>query len=201
MQYRGRQILARSAVPFMGEYALYFKTRSRSGPPLRAAPRTDPYVRRYLIRLLPWVCNEQPAVPPVVWATVRMTRNPGSESGTRPSVVRSPWSCSFPPRTPPPPRVVTLFARFVGTTSTSDSPATCMSGSDVLAFPDRSAPPSGAGAAGVSRFSRMEFPRMCRVFDSAASKGSSRSTLPFIWPSRVSHRVGTPKLVISELHT
>ena len=36
------------------------QTESRQERPLPGAPRTDPYVRNYLIRLLPWVSNAKP---------------------------------------------------------------------------------------------------------------------------------------------
>ena len=65
-------------------------------------------------------------------------------------------------------------ASFAGTMGPSDSPATYASDVRQFAFSDRPSPPSAEGVAGVSRFSRMEFPRMLRVCDSAASKGNSR---------------------------
>src|SRR5262249_57569770 len=83
----------------------------RSGPPLPAAPRTDPSVRDYLIRLLPRVhvtasrslgYGCYPFLQLVVRATNPVTRIPGSASGTSALVVRSPWSTSFPLRTPLP---------------------------------------------------------------------------------------------------
>ena len=69
----------------------------------------------------------------------------------------------------------TLFARFVGTMRPSDSPQTCMSKLRLLAFFDRPALPSSVGVCRASRFSRMEFPHMPRVSDSAVSKDSSRN--------------------------
>ncbi len=42
---------------------------------------------------------------------------------------------------------------------------------------------------------------MLRVFDSAASDGNSRLTLPAVWPSPSGDEVGTPIKVISELDT
>ena len=61
-----------------------------------------------------------------------------------------------------------LFARFSGTMGPSDSLETCMSGVRQDAFPDRPAP-GRVGVSRVSRFPCMEFPRMRRVSDSAAS--------------------------------
>ena len=66
-----------------------------------------------------------------------------------------------------------LFACFVGTMGPLDSPAAYMSGYDSQVFPDRPRP-FGEGVAGVSRFSHMEFPRMLRVSDSAASTSNWR---------------------------
>jgi hypothetical protein len=87
----------------------------------------------------------------------------------------------------------TLFARFAGTTRPSDSPQTCMSTLRLLAFFDRPALPSSVGVYRASRFSRMEFPHMPRVSDSAVSKDRLRITLPFILPSPYQDTVGTPK--------
>jgi hypothetical protein len=75
----------------------------------------------------------------------------------------------------------------------SDSPHTCMSTLRLLAFFDRPALPSSVGVCRVSRFSRMEFPHMPRVSDSAVLKDCSRLTLPFMLPSPYQDKVGTPK--------
>ena len=88
---------------------------------------------------------------------------------------------------------MTLFARFAGTMRPSDSSQTCMSKLRLLAFFDRPTLPSRVGVCEVSRFSRMEFPHMPRVSDSAVPKGRSRVTLPFMLPSPYSDTVGTPK--------
>ena len=42
---------------------------------------------------------------------------------------------------------------------------------------------------------------MLRVFDSAASRGGSRWTSPLMLPSPCQNKVGTPKIVISELNS
>jgi hypothetical protein len=60
-----------------------------------------------------------------------------------------------------------LFVGFAGTTDPSDCPATCTSALPPKAFADRSVS-RDSDFAGLSRFSRLEFPRMLRVFDSAA---------------------------------
>jgi hypothetical protein len=72
-----------------------------------------------------------------------------------------------------------LFARFVGTMRPSDSLQTYMSTLWLLAFFDRPTP-SCVGVYRASRFSRIEFPHMPRVSDSAVSKDRSRLTLPFM---------------------
>jgi hypothetical protein len=76
----------------------------------------------------------------------------------------------------------------------SDSPATYMSGVQRLAFPNRPPPPSDEGVAWVSRFSRVEYPRVLGVCDSAALKGGSQLASPFMWPSPCQDRVGTPEV-------
>lgn len=85
-----------------------------------------------------------------------------------------------------------LFARFSGTMGPSDSPATCMSGVRQNAFPVRPAP-RGEGVFRVSRFPCRKFPRMHRVFDSAALSGGLRLASPFMLPSPYKYKVGTPK--------
>src|SRR5439155_335992 len=67
-----------------------------------------------------------------------------------------------------------LFGHFVGTTRPSDSPSTCMLAVGLKAFANRPAASAPAGVAGVSRFSRVEFPCMPGVSDCAASGGYSR---------------------------
>ena len=105
---------------------------------MRAAPRADPYVRNYLIRLLPRVVTIVASVgtPPCHARTLcdPMPRSPGSVSGaskvrlafllvgplpSADSVAAGIARCSFLPA---------LFARFSGTMRPSDSLETCMSG-------------------------------------------------------------------------
>ena len=50
-----------------------------------------------------------------------------------------------------------------------------------------------AGVCRVSRFPRKEFPRMHRVFDSAASMGGLRLSSLMMLPSPCQNKVGTPK--------
>jgi hypothetical protein len=57
------------------------------------------------------------------------------------------------------------------------------------------------GECGTSRFSRMEIPYMHRFFDRAGSDGSSRMTLPTVWPSALVNSVGTPMSLISRLNS
>ena len=93
-----------------------------------------------------------------------------------------------------------LFARFVGTMRPSDSPQTCMSTLRPLAFFDRPTP-SWVGVCRASRFSRMEFPHMPRVSDSAVSKGplAPNAALHVAFP--ISRQGRHTEVVISELYT
>ena len=157
-------------------------SRGRDRPHERP-PRTDPYVRDYLIRLLPRVHGRSAAL----WDTACRTRHNPCDSHPR-LCVRRECACGASPLvallpsadSAANPYASTLFARFVGTTRPSDSPQTCMSTLRLLAFFDRPTPPSSVGVCGVSRFSRMEFPHMPRVSDSAVSKDRSRLSLPFM---------------------
>ena len=103
----------------------------------------------------------------------RSTRRAGSESGTRPSMPCSPWSIPFPPRTPPPPA-----GRLCSPASLVlwDRPTPCERACRACGQrPSPTVPsPSPAGAGRVSRFPCIEFPRMLRVSDSAASAGGLR---------------------------
>src|SRR5882762_3365584 len=56
-----------------------------------------------------------------------------------------------------------LFGHFVGTVRPSDSPSTCMLDFWFMTFSNRPAHEIVTGVAGVSRFSRMEFPCMLGV--------------------------------------
>jgi hypothetical protein len=110
---------------------------------------------------------------------------------------------SFPPRTPPPRRGVgrcsySLLARpFVCECHNISTmprhrffrplrryyeivrlPGAVHVGLSALCLPRPSHAATGAGNSGLSRFSRMEFPDMLRVLDSAASKDSSRWRCP-----------------------
>src|SRR5258705_89900 len=67
-----------------------------------------------------------------------------------------------------------LFGHFVGTVRPSDSPATCMLDFWFMTFSNRPAHEIVTGVAGVSRFSRMEFPCMLGVSDCAEPFGSLR---------------------------
>ncbi len=85
-----------------------------------------------------------------------------------------------------------LFARFFGTMGPSDSLETCMSDVRHIAFSNRPSP-DGEGISRVSRFPRKEFPRMHRVFDSAASMSGLRLVSLMMLPSPCHNKVGTPK--------
>jgi hypothetical protein len=60
-----------------------------------------------------------------------------------------------------------LFAEFAGTTDPSDFPAACTSALPSETFADRSQSKVNWEAEGISRFSRLKFPDLLRVFDSA----------------------------------
>ena len=62
--------------------------------------------------------------------------------------------------------VAALFARFVGTTRSSDFPTACMPAVPPGAFSGRSES-CDLEAMGISRFSHLEFPDMLRFYDSA----------------------------------
>src|SRR5215831_12654528 len=74
-------------------------TALASGPPHGSVREELPHTA-----LTSGSCNGQPFVRTqlVVRATTSLTRFPGSVSGTSALVVRSPWSTSFPLRTPLP---------------------------------------------------------------------------------------------------
>ena len=92
--------------------------------------------------------------------------------------VRSPWSASFPPRTPLPTHTRRLCSPASPVLCGCPTPRrrACRT---LRLLPSPTVPPAiRAGVCGVSRFSRMEFPYMLRVFDSAGPKDSSRYRCP-----------------------
>lgn len=72
-----------------------------------------------------------------------------------------------------------LFDYFAGNTRPSDSPPAFMLDFGLMAFSSRPVHCIVSGVGGVSRFSRVEFPCMHRVYDLAES--SSRSPYRFRW--------------------
>src|SRR5215510_15480134 len=74
-------------------------TALASGPPHRSVREELPHTA-----LTSGLCDGQPFLRTqlVVRTTTSVTRFPGSVSGTSALVVRSPWSTSFPLRTPRP---------------------------------------------------------------------------------------------------
>ena len=101
----------------------------------------------------------------------------GAVSGAWPTDQGFPWVDPLPSTDSAAAGWPALFARFVGTTRSSDSPGTCVSDVGLAAFSDRPSPPTVEGIPGVSRFSRMELSRMHRVSDSAASVDGSPSAV------------------------
>ena len=147
---------------------------SRKGPPLRVAPRADPYVKNYFIRLFARVWYACPG-------RGRADRGPTAKRPVDSGTVSGTWLACRPVPSrdllPSTDSAVagwpTLFARFVGTTRSSDSSETYMSAYGLgLRRPSRA--PKDVGVSEVSRFSRMEFPSMHKVFDSAALQDGSR---------------------------
>ena len=191
-------------------------------------PRTDPYSRHYLIRLLPRVSGvdcthpvqptrrKTPAQSPVRWRLARVPLGhrpflpclrrragqamPSRVGGGLPSPPFRLRSGFTVPPCPPTSPLPALFGTFPGTTPMSDSPAAYTSGLRPQAFPDRPAGPRLAGASGVSRFSCMECPRMLRVFDSVGPDRRSRLSRRAVSPSRRVNTVGTPERLISALN-
>ncbi len=125
--------------------------------------------------------------------------DPALRPARGPPCRRSPWSISFPPRTPQPPtgRLCSPASMVLRDRPTPHQRA-CRTYGCSLLRPALAA--IGRGTAGVSRFSRMEFPRMLRVSDSAASSDGSRWSPSPVSPSPSPYRVGTPDQVISELN-
>ena len=93
-----------------------------------AAPRTDPYVRNYRIRLFPWAVTVEmlPSLLAVVVHTLGFAL-PGTETGTKVYYTTLPSGGPLS-STSSATGVPVLFAGFLGTMKLSDSPATCMSG-------------------------------------------------------------------------
>ena len=121
-----------------------------------------------------------------------MPRFPGSVSGASKVCVAFPLVDPLPSTDSAAAIGPALFARFSGTMGPSDSLETCMSGVRQYAFPDRPAS-CDEGVSRVSRFPCIEFPRMRRVSDSAASMGGLRLASLMMWPSPCQNKVGTPK--------
>src|SRR5260370_31161169 len=97
-----------------------------------------------------------------------------------------------------------LFGHFVGTVRPSDSPSTCMLDFWFMTFSNRPAHEIVTGVAGVSRFSRMEFPCMLGVSDCAEPFGSlrwrfHRYGLPSRWTTSA-FRIHLSRSSISRLH-
>jgi len=146
---------------------------------LRATPRTDPYVRNYRIRLLPWVRTTF-----VVRSTSRCHVLPGAVSGM--CKVREPFPLvsSLPSTDSADGGTPSLFAGFFGTMELSDSTETCMSDVRHRAFSDRSASRE-ADVSGVSRLPRGKFPTVLVVLDSVGET----SDLPYAFDITVAFPV------------
>jgi len=117
---------------------------------LPGAPRADPYVRNYRIRLLPWVNDAD------VLSRSRTLHKP-RDLDIRCCVRSKGVGGSFPLVSPLPSADsagtvgLPLFAGFFGTMELSDFPATCTPAVWHLAFAGRSASMEEANVAGISR--------------------------------------------------
>ena len=140
---------------------------------MRAAPRTDPYVRNYLIRLLPRVNVTASRslgyglsyAPQPLCSHPRLCVRCECACGAFPLVALLPSADSAANA-----YASTLFARFVGTMRPSDSLQTFMSTLRLLVSLLRPSHSIESGVCEASRFSRMEFRHMPRVSDSAVPK-------------------------------
>ena len=169
---------------------------------MRPAPRTDPYVRNYLIRLLPWIGRTGVSACRILFAAFDQ---PGLALCPIGGFWRRVFSLARPlpsASSAPDAAAPGLFGSFLGTMGLSDFPAACMSGLWPQALPDR--PVDGlrpaAGATGISRFSGMELPRMLRVSDSAGRMSRLALAPRILLPSLPPYEVGAPEGVISELN-
>ncbi len=102
-----------------------------------AAPRTDPYLKNYLIRLLRWVKRSRCLAPlPIVDDDVLECTYFGSVSETQTCPPSLPFG-DLLSSTDSVTAVAALFARFVGTTKSSDFPPAFMSAVPSERFSDR----------------------------------------------------------------
>jgi len=113
---------------------------------------------------------------------------------------RSPWSTPFPPRAPPLPKQLCSPASQVLWGRPTPRRRTRRSYS-LMAFTDRPWSFLAKGVFGVSRFSRMEFPHMHRVFDSAVPTSGSRPIVARRMAFPTSEQGRHTELLISELNT
>ena len=153
------------------------------------APRTDPYVRNYLIRLLPRVVHAKP----LIWVGMlysvparRFTYPVKSVqcfplspcTGRRRPCQNSPWSPAFPPEPPPrrgrPRRIVRLLLRYYADVRLLGNVHARIVATG-LPLPSRRNLP--AGTAELSRFSNIERKHMHRVSDSAGPGHDSPKSL------------------------
>ena len=143
---------------------------------MRATPRTDPYVRNYLIRLLPW--DERTGHRPLARRACRCFAFRGSESAASKTCVSFPLVDPLPSTDSAAAFGPALFACFFGAMGPSDSLETCVSA--VWQMPSRTVPRQhGEGASRVSRFPCKEFPRMRTAFgqfnDECGTKKKTRT--------------------------
>ncbi len=102
-----------------------------------AAPRADPYVKNYLIRLLPWVQRSRYNISTSRSRARRYLANPGTVSGARTCLAAFPLGDPLS-STDSAAGVPVLFIRFAGTMGPSDFPRACTPAVPPEAFSGRS---------------------------------------------------------------
>ncbi len=165
-----------------------------------AAPRADPYVRNYLIRLLPWVQRSRYNISTSRSRLQRCLADPGTVSGARA------WRAAFPLSDPlsstdSAAGVPGLFVRFAGTMGSSDFPRACMPAVPPAAFSGRSSVPWHVGnpwdlpVLALEVFTHAQVLRLRRVVQPLANNATTHVAFPTTSQGR--HAKG----MISELHS
>ena len=110
----------------------------------RRRPRTDPYVKNYLIRLFPWVPRSGCNIPTSRSRVRRCVADSGTVSGATKSPAAFPLGAPLP-STDSAAGVPVLFVRFAGTMGPSDFPRASMPAVPSEAFSGRSNLPEQVG--------------------------------------------------------
>ena len=171
-----------NAIPECPLFSIAVGTAVAGGPPHRSVREELPHTAPTLGR----TSRQRLAHSSACAADGEFGTVSGHPRGRRVPLGRTPSLGRLRPRESHP----RLFACVVGTTSSSDFPAACMSAVPSWTFADRS---DGfpSEAVGISRFSRLEFSDMLRFFDSAVPLDRLPLARSSVLPSRRHHRVGT----------